>query len=42
MKMQGKEDLLLILNEETFPIIEQITMGMPGYFLSIMQRETKN
>lgn len=32
MKMQGKEDLLLILNEETFPIIEQITMGMPGVF----------
>lgn len=32
MKVQGKEDLLLILNEQTFPIIEQITMGMPGVF----------
>ena len=32
MNMQGKEDLLLILNEQTFPIIEQITMGMPGMF----------
>ncbi|MCI9074312.1 MAG: PAS domain-containing protein [Dorea sp.] len=32
MNMQGKEDLLLILNEQTFPIIEQITMGMPGVF----------
>lgn len=32
MNMQGKEDLLLILNEQTFPIIEQITMGMSGMF----------
>ena len=32
MKTKEKEDLLLLLNEETFPIIEQITMGMPGVF----------
>lgn len=41
MKMQGKEDLLLILNEQTFPIIEQITMGMPGVFFVYRADETE-
>ncbi len=31
-KKHGNEELLLLLNEQTFPIIEQITMGMPGVF----------
>lgn len=32
MRKHDTENMLLILNEQTFPIIEQITMGMPGGF----------
>ena len=32
-KYERKEQRSLILSEQTFPIIEQITAGMPGGFL---------